>query len=60
MWADLGAGIDVVLVDGTPESMPGPIVAFFGLSDRRGSRLRDFLAEGAARAATAASGAGDD
>jgi hypothetical protein len=39
MWADLGAGI--AIVNGSPEFMPAPIMAFRGLRYLLGSRLRD-------------------
>lgn len=65
MWAYLGAGIVVATVNGTPEFMLGPIVAFLGLSYMLGSCLRDFVqqwsqATRAARALPAATGASDD
>ncbi len=64
MWAYLGAGIVVAIVNGTPEFMLGPIVAFLGLSYMLGSCLRDFIAQWAqaarGRAVAAATGGADD
>ncbi len=64
MWAFLGAGIVVAFVNGTPEFMLGPIVAFLGLTYMLGSCLRDFFVQWSdaarTRALPAASGASDD
>jgi hypothetical protein len=63
-WAYLGAGIVLAVVNGTPEFMLGPIVAFLGLSYMLGSCLRDFFVQWSqatrARALPAATGASDD
>ena len=64
LWAYLGAGIAIATVNGTPEFMLGPIVAFLGSSYMLGSCLRDFYLQWShaarARALLAAGGASDD